>query len=85
MKTKGCNKQQGRKKRQEMLDFIIAYISEHGYAPTVREIGSGVNLKSTSSVHSHLLRMASEGMIETDAGFNVPRAIRVPGYKFMKE
>lgn len=81
----GSNIQQGRKKRQEMLDFIIAYISEHGYAPTVREIGDGVKLKSTSSVHSHLLRMASEGMIATDAGFSVPRAIRVPGYKFMKE
>ena len=76
--------EQGKRKRDEILDFIIAYISDHGYAPTTREIGEGVNLKSTSSVHAHLTRMFEEGVIETDTGIGVPRAIRVPGYEFKK-
>lgn len=76
--------QQGIKTRQKMLDFIIAYIGDHGYPPTVREIGAGVNIKSTSSVHRQLVKMQEEGMIETDDGFGVPRAIRIPGYKFVK-
>jgi len=78
------NMEQGIKTRQEMLDFIIAYITKHGYPPTVREIGAGVNLKSTSSVHRQLLRMQNEGIIESDEGFSVSRAIRVVGYKFVK-
>lgn len=63
----------------------MAYIEEHGYPPTRREIGAGVNLKSTSSVHAHMCRMFTEGMLETDSEFGEPRAIRVPGYKFTKE
>lgn len=74
--------EQGIKIRQEMLDFIIAYITEHGYPPTVREIGAGVNLKSTSSVHAHLMNMVDKGLIETDGS---PRSIRILGYKFVKE
>ena len=71
--------------RNKILEFIVSYIKQHGYSPTVREIGQGVNLKSTSSVHRHLQKLLSEGKIETDAGLNVPRAIRVPGYRFVKE
>lgn len=71
--------------KQKILEFIISYIHIHGYPPTVREIGDGVGLKSKSSVHAHLLRMQNDGMIETDAGTGSPRAIRVPGYKFVKE
>ena len=63
---------------------LIEYIDEHGYPPTTREIGEMVGLKSTSSVHAHLQRLLKEGKIETDAGLGVPRAIRIPGYKFTK-
>lgn len=81
---------QGDMKRQEILDFIISYITLHGYSPSVREIGAGVGLKSTSSVHRHILKMLDDGMIESDVdsligGTGSPRAIRVPGYKFVKE
>ena len=74
--------EKGRQKRKEILEAIILYIQEHGYAPTVREIGEMVGLKS--SVQSHLDRMLADGMIETDAGVGSPRAIRVPGYEFRK-
>lgn len=82
--------EQGQQKREEILDFIISYITLHGYSPSVREIGAGVGLTSTSTVHRHILRMLDDGMIETDCysdidGLGSPRAIRVPGYKFVKE
>lgn len=70
--------------RRQIYDAIIKYIGEHGYPPTVREIGDMVGLKSTSSVQSHLKRMIEMGTLETDAGFSSPRAIRVPGYTFIK-
>lgn len=70
--------------RQRVYEYIVNYIQNHGYSPSVREIGDGVGLKSTSSVQSHLGRMFDEGVIETDAKFGSPRAIRVPGYRFVK-
>lgn len=75
----------GKDVRRKIYEFIITYIEKHGYPPTVREIGEGVNLKSTSSVQSHLLRMFNEGLLESDNVIGSPRAIRVPGYKFVKE
>lgn len=71
--------------RGKMYEAIVQYIKEHGYSPTVQEIGDMVGLKSKSSVHSHLKVMMDEGVIETDAGFSSPRAIRIPGYIFIKE
>lgn len=58
--------QHGERVRNNILDFITGYIQQHGYAPTYREIGEGVNLKSTSSVYSHNERMLELGVLETD-------------------
>lgn len=69
--------------RARIRQFIIDYISSNGYPPTVREIGYGVGLKSTSSVHNHLQTMRLMGMIEGE--IDKPRAIRVPGYEFVKK
>ncbi len=74
----------GKETRQHILEFVIAYIGTHGYAPTVREIGKAVGLASTSTVHAHLTRMFTEHILETDAEFGSPRAIRVPGYQYVK-
>lgn len=71
-------------RKKQILEAIINYISEHGYPPSVREIGEMVNLKSTSSVQYYLKQMIAVGLLETDAECNTPRAIRVPGYKFVK-
>lgn len=75
-------KTRGQMVRQRMLDCIIKNLEEKGYAPSIRELGEMVGLKSPSSVHTHLLRMHDEGLIvyETDK----QRAISVPGYKFVK-
>lgn len=74
----------GDEKREEILFFIICYIKEHGYPPTIREIGDNVGLKSSSSVHWHLMSMIEKGILETDAPLGSSRAIRVPGFRFMK-
>lgn len=71
-------------KEKEILKAIIHYIEEYQYPPSIRDIGDIVGLKSTSSVHQHLENMNKKGLIETE-GFGIPRAIRVPGYRFMKE
>lgn len=70
--------------RKKIKKASIWYIEQHGYAPTIREIGEMVGLSSTSSVHNHLMRMIDNGELETDDKVGSPRAIRVPGYKLMK-
>lgn len=74
----------GAEMRKRILKAIESYIQDHGYSPSVREIGDMVGLKSPASVHSHLVCMQKYGMIETDASLGTPRAIRVPGWKFTK-
>ena len=78
------DKDRGVTVRKNIKKAIIEYIEEHGYSPSVREIGDMVGLKSSSSIHSHLKIMLIQGAIETDADIGTPRAIRVPGYKFVE-
>lgn len=51
------NIKRGEHIRKCILDMIIKYIEQHGYAPTIREIGEAVGLKSTSSVMDHVRKM----------------------------
>lgn len=61
----------GKKPRGDMQERILAYIQEEiqvrGYAPSVREIGEAVGLKSTSTVHGHLTRLEKKGLLHRDA------------------
>ena len=41
-------------KQQKIYDYIQTFSAEHGYPPSVREIGAAVGLKSPSTVHFHL-------------------------------
>lgn len=63
------------KKQQEILDYIKNEILNRGFPPSVREICEAVNLKSTSSVHSHLEALEKNGYIHRDA--TKPRAIEI--------
>lgn len=72
-------------KKDEILEFVITYIQKHGYFPSYDEIGEGVGLKSKSSVNRHIHKMLDIGILETDAEWASARALRVPGYKFVKE
>ena len=62
-------------KQKEILEFIKACILKKGYPPTVREICEKVQLKSTSSVHSHLEQLEKNGYIHRDP--TKPRAIEI--------
>lgn len=62
-------------KQQEILDFLKKEILSKGYPPAVREICDAVNLKSTSSVHSHLETLEKNGYIRRDP--TKPRAIEI--------
>ena len=63
------------KKQQEILEFIKDQILTRGFPPAVREICEAVNLKSTSSVHSHLETLERNGYIRRDP--TKPRAIEI--------
>ena len=52
------------KKQQEILDYMKNEILNRGFPPSVREICEAVNLKSTSSVHSHLETLEKNGYIQ---------------------
>ena len=62
-------------KQREILDYIKSEILSRGYPPAVREICEAVNLKSTSSVHSHLETLEKNGFIRRDP--TKPRAIEI--------
>src|SRR3954452_269577 len=63
------------KRQQEIFDFIKRYAAEHGYPPTVRDIGSAVGLASSSTVHAHLTNHERLGMLRRDP--SKPRAIEL--------
>lgn len=56
------------RKQREIYEYIAACIREQGYAPTVREIGEAVGLRSPSTVHFHLKRLEEAGAIVKGAG-----------------
>ncbi|KIL45019.1 transcriptional repressor LexA [Jeotgalibacillus soli] len=63
------------KRQLDILDFIKQEVREKGYPPSVREIGMAVGLASSSTVHGHLARLESKGLIRRDP--TKPRAIEV--------
>ncbi|GAA0339044.1 transcriptional repressor LexA [Bacillus carboniphilus] len=63
------------KRQQDILEFIKGEVKSKGYPPSVREIGEAVGLASSSTVHGHLARLESKGLIRRDP--TKPRAIEV--------
>ena len=62
-------------RQREILEFVNTHVDDHGYPPTVREIGQAVGLTSPSTVHAHLARLESSGLIRRDP--TKPRALEV--------
>lgn len=54
--------------QQRVYDYIVESIRRHGYAPSVREIGEALGLKSPSTVHFHIRHLQELGYIEKGAG-----------------
>jgi repressor LexA len=65
------------KRQQEIWEFLVTYVDEHGYPPTVREIGEQVGLASPSTVHAHLANLERAGLIRRDP--TKPRALELTG------
>lgn len=63
-------------RQRQILEVVRANITEHGYPPSVREIGALVGLASPSTVKHHLDTLEKLGVLERAAGR--PRAIRAP-------
>jgi repressor LexA len=63
------------KRQQEIFDFVKRHVSEHGYPPTVRDIGKAIGLTSSSTVHAHLGNLERLGLLRRDP--TKPRAIEV--------
>jgi repressor LexA len=61
------------KRQQEVLEVVEQYMEQHGYPPTVREIGEAIGLTSPSTVHAHLKALEQSGALRRDA--TKPRAI----------
>jgi len=74
--------QKGIASRKKIYDFLVRFITENGYAPTVREICKGTELHSTSTVYHHLYTMERMGKIKMQKGKT--RAISLTDYKFVK-
>lgn len=51
-------------KQQRILDYINEFSLEHGYPPSVREIGAEMELRSPSTVHAHLKKLQEAGYLE---------------------
>ncbi len=63
------------KRQREIFEFVKSYGSEHGYPPTVRDIGKAIGLTSSSTVHAHLANLEKLGVLRRDP--TKPRAIEV--------
>lgn len=61
-------------KTEQILEFIREFCASHGFGPTIREIGRGVGLQSTSTVAGYLKRMTRDGLITSIPG--TPRSIQ---------
>ena len=64
-------------RQHEIWDFLVDYVDQHGYPPTVREIGEAVGLASPSTVHAHLANLERAGLLKRDP--TKPRALELVG------
>ena len=64
-------------KQKSVLDCIKNFIEEKKYPPTVRELCDELGIKSTSTIHGHLMRLERDGYIKRDPFKN--RSIEIVG------
>ena len=64
-------------RQRQVLNFISSFISEHSYAPSIRDIQKHFNLKSTKGVKDHIDRLVEKGFLNRTDG--TARALGVVG------
>ena len=50
-------------RQRDVLDFIVAFDRDHGYPPTLREIGAALNVRSTNGISDHLRALERKGYL----------------------
>lgn len=69
-------------RQRRIYEFVLLYTDQHGYSPSLREIGSGVGLKSVSSVHFHVKKMVDMGILsQADGKTSKFRSVRIVASK----
>src|SRR5258705_10722788 len=63
------------KRQKEVPDYLVAFESKHGYAPSFEEIGKGMKLTSLATVHKHITTLKKKGFIRR--GYNQSRSIEI--------
>ena len=58
-----------------ILEFVSQFAKENGYAPSVREIGAAVGLRSTASVSYHLQALQERGLLQSPGAKGRKRAL----------
>ena len=58
-----------------ILEYVNEFIYENGYAPSVREIGAAVGLRSTASVSYHLQALQAKGLLQAPGEKGRKRAL----------
>lgn len=62
-------------KAELIIDYVNQFVQENGYAPSVREIGVAVGLRSTASVSYHLQQLQEKGYLQNSGAKGKKRAI----------
>ena len=62
-------------KAEQILDYVNQFVQQNGYAPSVREIGAAVGLRSTASVSYHLRQLQEKGILQEPGAKGRKRAI----------
>lgn len=59
----------------KVMDYIRSFTEDHGYTPSIREIGAHCGIKSTATVHDYLTRLQDKGYLNKDD--NKKRAVTI--------
>ena len=51
------------RRQREIYDFVCAFIAEHGYSPSLEEIGARFELASVATVHKHVAQLVAKGWL----------------------
>jgi DNA-binding transcriptional ArsR family regulator len=75
--------QNGDETRRRILEFVVEFCAEHGYAPVLREMAEGLNV-GMSTVNYHLLKLAELGLIHPEYNRRTLRLTTL-GYELLEE
>ena len=73
------------KRQEDILKALMKFMAKHGYPPTVREIGTMLNLSSPATTHFHLNKLEEKGYIRKNEAKNRALELLVPNEYLEKD